>query len=205
MIACGDAIEAVLHRVRDPHGTAHGREFVRSLLNRVQLMVNTKLGLVTAERSHTLKPMQQVYGLISELYPEIARILSIHFEGYDLPMVKWTELQHADWRWFRTQGTQPRVWAPLGRDSFIVHPGVSAVTEVTLHYAAVPPLLEQDTDELFIPDQHLPLVYDLLETLLLTKGRGLAGEDKAILDSSFERSLGRFVKDAKGRGTPASQ
>lgn len=205
MIACGDVIETVLHRVRDPHGTAHDRELVRKLLNYTQLMVNSNLGLVTAERAHTLKPMQQVYGLISELYPEVGRIKSIHFGGYDLPEIEdWRRLWHYDRRWFRAIGPTPKVWAMLGRDSFIVHPGVRAATEVTIHYATVPTTLVVDTDTLEIPDQHLPMVYDMLELLLLTKGRGLSGEDKTILDSTFDRSLGRYAGDAQSRSPSAS-
>ncbi len=197
MIACGDVIETVLHRARDPHGTGTNREFVRTLLNHVQLLVNTKLGLVTSERPHVMKPFQQVYGLISELYPEIARIVSIHYGSLDLPMTDWRRLHHYDRRWFRALGNEPKVWSPLGRDSFIVHPGVDHELTVTLHYSIIPTLLTSDDQVMEIPDQHLPLVYDFLEALLLTKNRSLTGEDRAILDAVFSRSLGRFKVDAK--------
>ena len=55
--------DQVLRRVRDVHGLAHSRAFVRTLLSHSQRLLNSLLGIVTTSTTFTTYAHQQFYQL----------------------------------------------------------------------------------------------------------------------------------------------
>jgi hypothetical protein len=161
-----------LRRARDPEGLATSVVNARGLLSRVQQILNLGLQAVVDETTLATDPHRQVYPLA--LVPTVGRVLTVREEGRDLSRADWTWLRLVDRGWSRAIGDRFELWASLGRTHLIVHPAKSEASSVTVVSVRLIPTLVAGDTPLEMPDEFLPLVYDVVESLLLLKLRKLS-------------------------------
>lgn len=183
--------DQLLRRVRDPQGTAHSREFVRDIVSRAELIVNIATRAVTESASFPLRVHQQLYGPLSVIVPRAAKIIGVHDRSREVTEVAWNDIHHYDGAWFRRLGPEPQMWALVGRDMLLVHPGLEYDYPVQLIYSLVPDPLVTEIQEMLLPEQFTPLILDIAEVILLTKQRTLEGQ-AVTWQATFNRAFDRY-------------
>jgi len=196
-----DAIHVVRHRVRDPHGTAHDVWLVMETLWRAAVTANLRGAFVAYEGSLRVEPRQQFYGPLSEMMPDVGRILAFHDGSHNIPRVDWTRFQHVDGAWFRKVGPQVQQWSYCGRDMLVLHPGLLDARVLEFHYAPVFPQPGAVTDTFPLPDQYVPLALDIAELKLLAKQRTIG----PVWAGAFARTMGRTGANVEGHRPEASR
>lgn len=166
----GPLVDTVLRRVRDPQGSAHPRDMVRWFLSLAQQVANAGLRSVFVTTSFTTTPFQQVYTL-NGLFPNAVRIEAIREGDRNLARVGWPELAQVDRRWSRRTGQRFEVWAPIGRDLFVIHPAQPAAATVTVVADKLTNSLSADTTVVELTVGDLPVVADLTEAVLDLRAR----------------------------------
>jgi hypothetical protein len=200
MTSAGVAIDEVAQRVRDPEHLAHSRDFVREMLTHSERFVNTAIAAVTTEFDLQLYPYQQIYGRWMWNYPFVGRPTCINQGGREIPEVDWQRMHHFDGQWFRRTGTEAQLWGQVGRDAIFVHPGLTEPAVVRCTATVIPPPLSVDDDLRTVPDIYLPIVYDLVECLLLAKQRNLDDRFTTV----YSRLVGRLSQYVEG-GRPVTR
>lgn len=166
----GPLVDTVLRRVRDPQGSAHSRSLVRWLLSLAQQIANGGLRSVLSTVSFTTAPLQQIYSMTA-LVPSAIRIVAVREGDRNLAPVAWGELSQVDRHWSRRVGDRYEVWAPIGRDLFVLHPAQPSSATVVLVVAKLTNSLTVDTSVVELPDDAQPVMLDLTEALLNLKNR----------------------------------
>jgi hypothetical protein len=170
-VVASEAVTTLLRRVRDPQGSQHTPTVVLRLLTDVQRILNALYADVVESQLFTAPPRVMHYPLGATV-PKAIRLLSVQTDASrDLaPLKDWRELALLSRSWFRTLGDRPLVWAPVGRDAFVVWPGVDRELSLTAVYV-------RQTDELDLTTiielspTYWPLLLDLVEGCLLMRGR----------------------------------
>jgi hypothetical protein len=109
----------------------------------------------------------------------------------------WRDLFHIDHLWFRrivpSIGTQRVHWAKIGRDMFVVYPGPTVATDVTLVYTPYLADLAFTTDTITIRNEFFPLLLDLTEALFLFRLR-LFGTTGGIIAPAVQGPFEEVLK-----------
>ena len=166
------AISDILARVRDPSATAHSRALVRELLSEAQRLVNGGLRSVIDSASLTTSAGRQVYAIEAALGSAL-RITGVRDAGRDLVPVDWRCLDMARRDWWRRVAPQHQVFSLVGRDLLLLHPAKDADSTVTVFYVKKTAAFTAETDRTELPDGGDPALLDLVEALLLLRGRRL--------------------------------
>jgi len=168
--------DEVLRRVRDIHGLAHERSFVRTLLSHSQRLINTLLALVTTSSTLTSQPHQQLYSISGLLTGDdaVTRVLAIREGDRDLVRVSdYRQLSHLDLHWLRAIGTRHEHWTHIGRDLLVIYPAKTIATSLTVIGSKVTTDLTGEATELELPNEYHDYVLMLTEIQLLAKQRDL--------------------------------
>jgi hypothetical protein len=171
MIA-NEAVTILLRRVRDPQGSQHSRTFVLRLLTDVQRILNALYADVVESAPIDVQP-RVMHLPLSATLPSAIRLVGIRSGGRDLTQLDdWRQLALLSRQWFRTLSTQHQVWAPVGRDAFVVWPGVDEVRTLEGVYVKLTNELDLLPDSaLEIDNGYWPVLFDLCEACLLIRGR----------------------------------
>lgn len=186
MSACGELVDELLRRVRDPQGTAHPRWIVRDLLDRAQVLYVRQTGILIQERDQQLFAHQLVYTIDPQ---QTLRILDLYYITRRLWPIRWPQMvaQRGQTWWRGSSAAGPRVWAPLGTTHFVVYPAPTSNMTISVREQYRPAALTSDTVDMQIPNEFFPRILDLVETLLLLRQR-----DPALPEAM--KRLDPFVK-----------
>ncbi len=165
-------IDTVLRRVRDTQAAATSRSLVLSLLSEVQRIVNAHTGDVISSASLTTVAFKQIYKLSDDV-PNAVKVRGVRDGSRDLELSRWEELARGDVQWFRRVGGQFEIFSTIGRDILVVHPARDAASSVTVDYVKLTTALTLETDTTEIDDDNIPLLLDIIESLLLLRVRNL--------------------------------
>lgn len=166
-----EAVTTLLRRVRDPQGSQHPPSVVLRFLTDVQRTINALYADVIETASIVVEP-RVMHLPMTALFPSAIRLVTVRTDGgRDLSLLPdWRQLALVDRRWFRKLGDRHLVWAPVGRDAFVVWPGVDDVRTLVGVYARLTAELADDTD-IELDNGYHPLLLDLVEGCLLLRGR----------------------------------
>lgn len=166
-----EAVTTILRRVRDPQGSQHTPTVVLRFLTDVQRSLNALYADVVESASFIVEPRVMHLPLAATL-PSAIRLIDIQTDASrDLTMLKdWRELALLNRSWFRAIANQHELWAAVGRDGFVVWPGVDERRTLTGVYARLTDELDLTT-EIELDASYHPLMFDLVEGCLLMRGR----------------------------------
>jgi hypothetical protein len=199
MMVAAEAVTTLLRRVRDPQGSQHSPTTVLRLLTEAQRTLNTLYSDVTESADLDVQP-RVMHLPLSAAFPRAIRLLSVRTFGGSRDLTElpdWRQLATLDRRWFRRQGDRHLVWAPVGRDAFVIWPGVERIVTITAIYARMTDDLRLDSTIELDNGLH-PLLFDLVEGMLLLRGRMFAP-----LTAVLERLKAGFTAKRAPRGLSA--
>lgn len=164
-------IDEVARRMRDTSNTAYPRATVLNILNRVQDAINVRLGLVHATATFaTSNTALYSTSTIASNYAYPVQMFDA--EGRELDLVPFDRLTQQDDRWLRLRGQRPEFFSPIGRELLAVGPVPFSASTLTLRYIKHPTALADAGAPLWdLPDEHKPLLLDLVEAVLLLRAR----------------------------------
>lgn len=175
----GTLIDTILQRIRDPQGSAHSRDLVRSLLSHSQRMVNARTKSVLETLALTTDPNRLFYP-IAALVPNAIRVEAVRSEGRDLSKCDWRSYQFVDAGWFRAVSDRFETWSLVGRDLLVIYPAKAITSSVDVVYSKLTNDLVAEDTATEIPDDDLPAVVDLMEAILLAKQRTFEPATEAV-------------------------
>lgn len=194
----GPLVDTILQRVYDPLGAATTRPQVFDLLSRCQQIVNAAFDSVVVNLAFNTGPRQQVFTL-SEIAPadDVLKVLSVRDKHRDLSEVPFNRLKHISARWFGQSGPRWETFAKLGKTMIVVHPMKQSADSLTLVYTqALPPLLG-DADICPLPNDQIPTLTKLVETLLLLRQRNFEGIKMIVQSLIAEAQATKLAEDGK--------
>lgn len=172
-------IDVVLRRVRDPQGSAHSRDLVRSLLSHSQRMLNAVLGSATETVTLNTEAQRKFYP-ISALVPTSARVLAVREGGRDLREIGWLGFAQADRYWTRRLGSRFLEFSTIGRDLLVIHPAKDEASSVSVIAASLTTELSSEDTEVEVPVDDVPAVLSLAEAVLSLRDRNIGGATGAM-------------------------
>jgi hypothetical protein len=98
----------------------------------------------------------------------------------ELDVVPFTKLVQQDPRWLRSIGATAQVVSQIGREILVVVPIPLRATTLTVKYVKHPTALVDGAGAWDLPDEHKPLVLDLVEAVLLFRGRQFTAMQEAL-------------------------
>lgn len=165
-----NAATILLRRVRDPAAIGTSLTQARRAVSEAQRLVNAGARLVFESVPLTLTPRRNVYSM-STVAPSAIRIEAVRHDDETLDRVELEQLIGYDRQWFRRLGDRPEVWAPIGRELFVVYPGREN-DEVTLDVVYTKlnaDVTSSGSTELDVKDEDVPVVLALAEILLYVR------------------------------------
>jgi len=176
----------VLERVRDPEGVATTINQVYDLIDRVQVLLVRGLGLMARDRTFSSEPDQTLYPVDPD---ETLQILDL-FQGAvnrRLSPCRWAQMIQVRrdwWRYSILDGEVPetmQVWAPVGTSLLVMWPPSDTFAEiVTVREQQRPAMVTEASSVLDLPDEHLPLLQDIVEVLLLLRTKHVEAAEIAM-------------------------
>lgn len=166
----GVLVQRLNERVR---GEAHTEEFMLQVVSKAQQVVNAASRIVLATTDFPTAAYTQVYWT-QPLLPDLVWLLAVRETVYDTErLMNWKELFYRDRRWSRRVGDGFDMFAMVGRDLMILHPGkVDDGTATAVYVKLTAPLTSALTD-IDLPDERTMVVVDIAELLLLLRERRL--------------------------------
>lgn len=169
-LAGNTLIDELSRRLRDTGNFGYARGDILSVLNVSQRAVNARLGLVLS--SATLTTVNTPLYDVPSIATDIVRVVEVRDNDRILTKVPYEHLVYQDQNWLRLYGAQAEVFANVGRDLLVVIPTPVVPTSLTVTYVKQPTDLADAATPLWdLPDEHKSLVLDLVEAVLLFRGR----------------------------------
>lgn len=162
-----DLIDSLARRVRDPNNTAHPRDLVRDLLDRVQVLINAKEEFITQQQTFVATPGQAVYS-VQEAFGDLVQVTSVDLGQSSLNFIRnWHDLWKLSPTWLTDVAPSPKGWSRIGRTLFVVYPAPSQ--EIVLDVTGVKRTskLTSEDSVLDFESQDADLVRDAVFALLL--------------------------------------
>ncbi|MCH7761303.1 hypothetical protein IIA15_07910 [candidate division TA06 bacterium] len=171
-------VDRVLELVRDPNAALNSRAFVRSILTHAQWAINTRRGASENVTVLTTIPSIQIYPVMDEI-PLGIKIKAVRVrdggssvsDERDLERVTLKSLTHVDLNWFGKIGPRIEVFATVGRDLLILHPGLSVASTVQVISSNKTPEFLTDSTEITLSDEDALPMIDLTQIILLARAR----------------------------------
>ncbi len=164
------AITLLAARVRDTSSTAHTRANLTTILTHAQRAINLHLRVRRATGTLTLDYGRTLYRT-SEIDTDVARIERVRVLDRTLPEVAWPHLVNNRPDWYRASDDVPATWARIGTTLLAITPAPWDAMEAEVVYVTTPTDVVDDTTELDVPDEHMPMVLDLAEGITQLRGR----------------------------------
>jgi uncharacterized protein DUF6682 len=163
-------IDELARRLRDTGNFGYPRATILSVLNVAQRSVNARLGLVMT--TATVSTVNTSLFSVPAIATDIVRIVEIRDNDRVLSKVPYEQLAAQDADWFRLTGPQAEVFANIGRDLLAIIPIPVVPSNLTVTYVKQPTdLTDAGAPFWDLPDEHKSLVLDLVEAVLLFRGR----------------------------------
>jgi hypothetical protein len=163
-------IDELSRRLRDTGNFGYARGDILSILNVSQRAVNARLGLVLS--SATLTTVNTPLYSVPAIATDIVRVVEVRDSDRILTKVPYEHLVYQDQNWLRLYGAQAEVFANIGRDLLAIIPTPVVPTSLTITYVKQPTDLADAATPLWdLPDEHKSLVLDVVEAVLLFRGR----------------------------------
>lgn len=162
-----DVIDSLARRVRDPNNTAHPRDLVRDLLDRVQVLINGKEKFIAQTQLFTTTPGQAIYS-IQATFGDLVEVTDVDHDECSLShILNWRSLWKINPHWITDQQPTPEGWATLGRTLLVIYPAPSQ--EVTLKVTGVKRTTElvSESSIFDLESQDADLVKDAVQSILL--------------------------------------
>jgi hypothetical protein len=172
-------ITELARRLRDSGNTAHTRVLLGQVLSHCQRAVNLQLRLVKATVTFTPNAGRTLY-TTDELAADVGRIERIRALDRMLPELPWRGLLGNSATWYRDVGMQPRVWAQIGSNLFVLSPRMLVPEALDVVYTIIPADVADAATDVDLPDEWVPLVLDLAESVMLFRAR-LYGPLEAVM------------------------
>ena len=171
--AASTLITAIRRRVRDENATAHTQAFVRDLLDRSQVAINTTTRSVVSDTTLNTTAGQAIYHVETDLTAAITpeRVL---WNSQVIDQIEdWRELARMDRSWLVRRGDEIRAWTLIGHNLLVLYPALRVADTVTVRSSKVTAALSADATLLELPEELETLAMDLVTTLLLLRQRDL--------------------------------
>lgn len=166
-------------RLRDTANIGYSRTFVLDIINRTQRSINARLGLVMT--SATFTTTNSPLYAVTTVGSDVLRVVDIRDGDRVLTKVPLDHLVFQDPRWFRTEGPQAEMWAPLGRTHLAVIPVAKSPRVLTAVYVQqTTNLADAGTPLSAIPDEYKDMWMDLTEAVLLFRSREFTEMKKCL-------------------------
>lgn len=175
-------IDRALARARDPGGRAHARADVLDVLERCQILLFRGLGLGIAERSIVTLANQLVFPVST---PSQLRMVDVYWQGRRCSPARWTQMIYARRDWYghtvSTLTEAYQCWAPLGTENFLCWPPYDQADNLTIREIVDPTTpVDDSVTNLDTPDEHIPRLTNMVELILLMRGRDM-GQAQLLL------------------------
>lgn len=171
-MTAGSLISEVLRRVRDPNGTAHGRTFVLSLLDSLQVFVNAQTAALLGEATVTVSGPYGLLNIALLLPTTCVRVEAIRDGTRDLPRAdSWRVLAQADRGWLGRPGSRPETWCRIGPSWAAIYPVPADPFDLTLVFVRKPVTLTTEAVTVELPAPLIPALVTLAEEVLLLRQR----------------------------------
>jgi len=174
-------VTKVATRARDASNIVHSRATVVAVMSQAQRVVNTRLRSFV--KTATVTPVaRKVLYQPADIAADALFPIAIRAGVRDLSQVCWMGLVANDSRWLRSAGSEPQVFATIGRSIFAVVPAYTGIPQdLTIVYVpALDDLIDLAADFPVIADEHVPMMLDLTEALLLMRARVLEPAQLAL-------------------------
>ncbi len=174
-----DLINRLSARLRDTSNTGYPRATILNVINRVQDCVNVRLGLVhnTATFSTSNTALYSTSAIASDYaYP----VQVFDGNNIELDLIPFDRLVQQDEHWLRRFGARPVVAAPVGRELLVISPIPTVPMTMTVRYVKHPTTLVDGAGAWDLPDEHVGLVLDLCEAVLLLMPRDFQALQAAV-------------------------
>jgi len=176
----GPIISKILQRVRDPQASTHSRSFVLTILGHAQQLINSLTALVIDNTSFNTLPGLLLYQSASSI-PESVAIVDVEHEGCSLHRGSLEKLKAINETWPRSRSFGLEIYAPIGKDLFVLYPGLKFADTVKVYYVKDVSLFEdEETDTVDIAKDFEPMMEGMAEVILLLKQRDLDEAEKMI-------------------------
>lgn len=176
-----DLVDKTLAEVRDPQGMATTRAQVLQLVSRCQQQINAILDDYVTSAAFNVPPHTLIFP-VAGTFPDAIRILTIRdVNNRDLDKMFDRADLESSWinqGWLTERGNTLLSWGTIGRDLFVLRPGLYAQQTVTVYYTQATPTLAIEADRTVVPDEDDPSVGDLAALLVRMKSRDFEGLDK---------------------------
>lgn len=174
-------ITQVSTRSRDASNTGISRADVLTLLDYASHVVNTHLHAVVSAMDFTPDVGRTLYET-TEVSSDALRIIGVRMGGRDLHEVCWTSLVHNHDQWLRLRGTEPQIFATIGRDVWALVPAFSipGATVSVRYIKKAAALVDDAADFSTLPDEVIPIVLDLVEAVILIRSRQFVAAQQPI-------------------------
>lgn len=173
-------INETARRLRDTANTGYSRVLILNVINRVQDAVNVRLGLVHGAALLTTSNTA-LYSTAAFATNWAYPVQVFDGNSFELDILPLDRLTQQDPQWLRRFGDRPEVCAPIGRELIAITPIPYAPMQISFRYVKHPTALADAGAPLWdLPDEHKPLVLDLVEAVLLTRSRDFRAMQEAI-------------------------
>jgi hypothetical protein len=170
-VTASQATSDALRRIRDPGGIANDRTFVRDLISRCQVAVNSMIHSIMGVATLTTMAQKQFYRFSAD----VPTIVAPHFirdtDDRDLYPSSLAELNATSPSWHRRLATRHEAFAMIGNDLLILHPAKEVDSTVTVIGPAVTTALTTEATTFEVHEHDVATVLDLAELMLLLRAR----------------------------------
>lgn len=199
-------ITTVARRLRDVYNFAYPRARLVRLVDHVQRLLAAHFKFITNTTNPVaLSASSSLNAIATAVGSNIASIEAVRVAGRTLDPIPYRTLVHQDSMWLVRKGRRPLVWSTIGKDFLVIAPiadPLPALTDVEIVWVPAKPsiILDDGSVDIVIPDEAIPLLRDLVETLALFMGRRFpeAGEVVERVQNAVEAfTRQRDIRDLK--------
>lgn len=162
-----DLIDSLARRVRDPNNTAHPRDLVRDLLDRVQVLVNAKEEFITTEQPLITTPGKAIYS-VQATFGDVVLVKDIDLGATSLNFItSWRDLWKLSPTWLTDVAPTPNGWTRIGRTLLVLYPAPNREIVLTVTSVKRTTELVSEDSVLDFESQDADLVRDAVLAILL--------------------------------------
>lgn len=170
-------LNTIARRLRDTANFAYPRANLIRLMDHVQRLLNAHFKFITNTTAPiTIATTTSLNAITTAVGVNVSSIEAVRVSGRVLDPVPYRTLVHQDPRWAVRRGSRPLVWSTIGKDYLILAPIALApvsASDIEIVWTPAKPstILDNGSTDIVIPDEAVPLLRDLVETLALFTGR----------------------------------
>lgn len=181
----GSLATALSLRIRDPNNTAHNLAVVYEVLSHCQRLVNAAGDVRRETSTSAVSPGTNPFTTL--FINNRMRVTEIRVganntaasKSTPLPRVNWRQLAVRDPHWVRATAPRPRYWDMIGQNILLLWPNWTQPFNIQRRILTNPATLTGSSSVTELPDQHMPMILALAESVLLLRHRLLASVPQA--------------------------